>query len=504
MLLFVGCGAAPELPPTAPVGEAPPESVTRWSSRTELFMEYAALRDGSTSRFAIHLTDLASFEPLREGRITVELDHGAGPPERFSADGPSRPGIFGVDVTPARQGRPALTIRIQSAALEDSHRLGPTAVIAPDAPLQPAPPAEPAAGTEEVTYLKEQQWTLEFATALVAVSSVRRSIRLPAIVEPTSGGRLAVLAPVSGRLAPAAPLPALGELVEAGSKLCAIAPLLPRWDDRTALQLAIDESELAIESARRERLRAERLLAAGAIPARRLEAARNREGLATARNRAATERMALFESARRGEIRGRPQNLFEVRSHIEGVVTALAVKNDARVTEGDVLLQISAIDPVHVTGRVPESRASVLRDALGAEIELHGSETGMRVGRLVSKGMLVDPATRTIGITYLADNRARRLAIGQSVHLRVFAAASFDALAVPSAALVADGGRTVVYVQTAGESFERRAVIAGERRGSETQITAGLQEGERIVTSGAYLLHLASLSTEATAHGHVH
>lgn len=503
-LLFLSCSAAPDLPEAAPADESPPESVTRWSSQTELFMEYAALRVGRTSRFAIHLTDLATFEPLLEGRVTVELDNGAGPPERFVADGPSRPGIFGIDVTPALQGRPEMTIRIQSAALEDTHSLGPTSVIGSDSPVQADPPSESFADTEAVTYLKEQQWTLEFATGLVAMKSVRQGIRLPAIVEPTSGGQLAVHAPVSGRLAPSVRLPALGELIEAGRTLCVIAPTLPRQEDRTALQLAIHESELAIESAKRERVRMERLLAAGAVPARRLEAARARENLAMVRHSAAEERMALFESTRRGEIHGNPQNAFEVRSHIRGVVTALAIKNDARVKEGDVLLEISSADPVHVTGRVPESQAYLLTDVRGAEIEVPGSEAPVRAGKLVSKGLLVDPGTRTLGITFLAGNERRRLAIGQSLHLYLFTSASIEAPVAPTSAIVADGSRTVVYVQTAGESFERRTVTTGDRPGLETEITEGLEQGERIVTRGAYLLHLASLSTEAPAHGHVH
>ena len=35
-------------------------------------------------------------------------------------------------------------------------------------------------------------------------------------------------------------------------------------------------------------------------------------------------------------------------------------------------------------------------------------------------------------------------------------------------------------------------------------VTAGLVAGERVVTTGAYRVHLASLSSELPAHGHAH
>jgi cobalt-zinc-cadmium efflux system membrane fusion protein len=61
-----------------------------------------------------------------------------------------------------------------------------------------------------------------------------------------------------------------------------------------------------------------------------------------------------------------------------------------------------------------------------------------------------------------------------------------------------------VYVQAEGETFERRPVTLGPRAGGVVQVLDGVKAGERVVTTGAYLVRLASLSTSAPAHGHVH
>jgi cobalt-zinc-cadmium efflux system membrane fusion protein len=59
-------------------------------------------------------------------------------------------------------------------------------------------------------------------------------------------------------------------------------------------------------------------------------------------------------------------------------------------------------------------------------------------------------------------------------------------------------------VQRGGETFERRTVTLGARSGDTVQIVEGVKAGERVVTKGAYLVRLASLSTSVPAHGHVH
>ena len=117
-----GC-RRPAAPAAAPE-EPEPLSVTRWTDKTELFAEYPPLVAGSTSRFAIHLTRLDTFKALTEGSVEVRLQGGAGQPEVFRVDSPSRPGIFGVDVKPAHAGKRELVIVLKSSGLGDEHRVG--------------------------------------------------------------------------------------------------------------------------------------------------------------------------------------------------------------------------------------------------------------------------------------------------------------------------------------------------------------------------------------------
>ena len=105
---------------------------------------------------------------------------------------------------------------------------------------------------------------------------------------------------------------------------------------------------------------------------------------------------------------------------------------------------------------------------------------------------------------YEFSNPDGRIAINQTVMIRLFLGGSRRSVVVPESAVVDDGGRPVVFVQREGEAFVRRPVETGWRESGRVEITGGVQPGDRIVTRGAYLIRLAALSTQIPAHGHVH
>lgn len=505
LLLLTRCGVPEEsTQPMSTEPEVPSFAVSRWTDATELFMEYPALRKGEISRFAIHLTDLSTFQALLEGKVSVHLEHSDGQAETFSVEGPSRPGIFGVDVQPSRPGRPAMTILVSSPAAVDSHALGPVLVASNRSEsLNAQGDSEPEPTDGPISYLKEQQWSLDFATQIVQLRSMQDSFVVPATIEPRTGGRIAVTAPVTGRLLPSSGLPALGSRAAAGQELGAIVPVQGGLD-HGALHLRVAEADIEVEAAKRERERLKRLLDAGAVPTRRLQEAADREAIALARKQEAEERVAYFEASRRDDPHPESHFAFSIRSHLSGTVSAVLATDGSHVDEGETLIEVTATDSVHVSGAVPEARIEELRAVSGAEIQFAEASEVMPVERLVTTSRVLDSLTRTLTTTYLVNNARNRLVIGQSVLLRLFKGDAIEAPAVPSAALVEADGRSLVYVQVGGESFQERQVQTGNRQGREVQIVQGLRPGERVVTRGAYLVRLASMTTEAPAHGHAH
>ena len=498
--LALACGGGAGAVEAVDTVEIPPVVETRWTALSELFMEYPPLVEGETSRFAIHFTDLATFEPLRVGRAEVRL--AGAREETFTVDAPGRPGIFGVDVAPSRAGRYRLSVVLDAPGLVDRHDLGEVTVISPAAGAALTAAEEEEDGS--IPFLKEQQWTLDFATAEGRKRQVAESLVIAAEIEPRTGGRADVTTPIAGRLADDLPPHPVGSRVARGDRLAEIIPHSGHGEDRPALELAVAVARSALELERAGRSRAERLVAAGALPERRRLETRVAEQTAEARLAAAEAHLVQLDLTRTGQGAGVRNTRFVLRAPISGVVAVSDATPGASVDEGARLFRLVALDRLHVVGALPEAALARVAELAGAELDVPGFAAPIALDRLVSVGRVLEPEARTVPIIYELGDPDRRLAVGQAVSLRIFASAAIEAVTVPESAVVDDAGQPVIFVQVSGESFERRPVRLGNREAGQVQIAGDVAPGERVVIRGAPLIRLAALSPQVPAHGHTH
>lgn len=494
--ILSACRSSP--PPAAAEDDPPAVAVTTWTGKTELFMEYPPLVSGDEASFHIHLTDLATFRPLREGTVVVRFEGET--VDRFEVAGPSTPGIFNVTlrVPPAR--RYQLAVEVRSRGVADEHRIG-AVTVHPDRETALAA----IEGEEEpaVSFLKEQQWTLEFATARVEARARRAVVSVPATIEPRTGGEAEVRAPAAGRLA-AGGERAVGSSVGRGAALVEIVVRNERLGEGPVLRLDLAQAETTLRMAQEDLARVERLAQAGAVPQRRLAEARTAHEMAATQVRSAQEQLRHLELSRSGQGSGNPDQRVVVRAPIAGVVAESSVTPGATVEEGQLLYRLVAVDRMHVVGAVPEQHLARIQNTVAAEIDVPGLPAPLTSTRLISVGRVVDPGKRSVPIIFELADPPAAVAVGQAVTLRLVSGTTEADVAVPAGAVVDDGGQPVVFVQTGGESFERRPVqVGGPREGGFVQV-GGVEPGERIVTRGAHLVRLAALSPQTPGHGHTH
>ena len=484
-------------PAPADEPEVPDVAVTAWTEKTELFMEHPPLVAGQEASFHIHLTDLSTFAPLREGTVAVRFEGDT--IERVEVEGPSTPGIFNVTLTAPAARRYELAVEVQSELVSDEHRLGAVTVYPDQASALAAVTADEEGA---ISFLKEQQWTLDFETSTVRKLARRAVISVPATIEPRVGGTVEVRAPAAGRIVPGGGH-AAGRSVARGAPLVEVIVRNDRLGEAPVLKLEVVQAESALRLASEDLARIERLAGLGAVPQRRLSEARAAHDTARARAEIAREQMRHLELSRTGEGAGDPGERVVVRAPITGVVAESRVTRGAVVEEGQLLYRLVSLDRVHVVGAVPEQHLARVGNVTSAEVEVPGLSRHL-AATLVSIGRVVDPQTRSVPITFEVVQPPASIAVGQGVTLRLITAAHEAEVAVPADAVVDDGGQPIVFVQIGGESFERRPVrVGGSLEGGLVQVD-GLEPGERIVTRGAHLVRLAALSPQAPGHGHVH
>lgn len=486
--------------------ELPAQSVTVWTAKSELFMEYDPFVVGSESRFLAHLTVLDGFKPLREGQVSVTIAMSGGASATVTADGPARAGIFIPAFTPKTAGDCTLTVEVKAEAVVDRIDAGPCKVFADEAAARAALGGEEEGGGA-ISFLKEQQWVIDFATAAAGKRELQPGVRVNAEIRAVPDREARLTAGTAGRVVLARPAPILGAAVKKGQLLASIQPTASAAGNHGTLRAGVDaaEAELAAATAQRDRLA--KLVADEAVPRRRLEDAEAAVKVARARLDAARTQLSSYNASASGATTT-TAGAFRVRAPIAGTLVESRVTSGETVEAGELLFSVIDLEKVWVTGRVFEADLAKLDDTSTAWFQVEGRDEVFEIGgdrdRLVTVGSVIDPATRTVPIIFEIDNTARAFRIGQFATLTVATGEPVTAVAVPASALLQEGGQWIAYVQTEGESFERRIVQAGIRSRGWVEVRGGIAEGEHVVTTGAYDVKLAASAGGAPAHGHSH
>jgi membrane fusion protein, heavy metal efflux system len=107
-------------------------------------------------------------------------------------------------------------------------------------------------------------------------------------------------------------------------------------------------------------------------------------------------------------------------------------------------------------------------------------------GRISYVASALDPTTRTLQARIVTENPGHKLKKDMYVTATVRAGAITSALLLPDAAVLRDTeNQPFVYVQMANNQFARRLVTIGDSSDGRTQITSGLNAGERVVGDGS-------------------
>lgn len=480
VLPLAACGEADE---AAAEPEYENVVITQWNDSTELFLEYPHLLAGQpTGNWAIHLSSMKAFEPIRAGRLTVQFIGQTGAAETFTIDSVARDGIFLLDPVVAAPGMYQVELTLESSQVASRHVLPEVRVYADEAEI-PLAQDEEAGG---ISFLKEQQWQIPWAITSAREDVVQSTVMAPGEIVAPDGALVEVSAPVAGIAAATAnrAAPSVGQAVRQGQVLVVLSP--------TAQEGGFAQTRADVERLERQVERDQRLYDAGAIPARRLEEARHDLEVA----RAQLDAMGVGGTGADYRLR--------ITAPISGIVAQRSFVPGGRIDAGQSLFTI--VDPrtAWLRAHVPAATATSVPSDARASFTVEGSSQVRTTTRLVSIGTVLDQRTRTVPAVFEIADAGGLFALGQLAQVAVPTGSTVNGVVIPNDAIVDDNGTPVAYVQVGGESFERRVLALGATDGQRTHVVAGVRPGEMVVTVGAYQVRLASMSDGEFAGGHAH
>jgi len=194
----------------------------------------------------------------------------------------------------------------------------------------------------------------------------------------------------------------------------------------------------------------------------------------------------------------KPVKSVTLYSPVSGHVTARNAFPNQKITPETDLYTVADLSRVWVLANVFEYEAGLARVGQPAVVSLPyqpGKSYRTRVSYIQPQ---VDAATRTIQVRIELANASLALKPEMFVDVELEAGGR-PRLTVPAEAVLDAGLQKTVFVDQGNGFFEPRPVEIGERIGDRIEILKGLKAGERIVTSGNFLIGSESQLKTAAA-----
>ena len=176
----------------------------------------------------------------------------------------------------------------------------------------------------------------------------------------------------------------------------------------------------------------------------------------------------------------------EIHSPIDGVVTDRPLYPGEMAAAGSAIVTVMDISAVIAKAHIPQADAVLLKVGDKGTITVPGLDDPVE-GKVTVVSPALDPNSTTVEIWLEAKNPKQQLKPGTSVQVSFTAKTVNDALVIPAAAVVtaADGSTAVMVVGSDGRAHQK-AVKLGIRENDDVQIVEGVNQGDKVVTVGAY------------------
>ena len=246
--------------------------------------------------------------------------------------------------------------------------------------------------------------------------------------------------------------------------------------------VAAARSEIAQQTREFERIRT--LRESQAASQARLDAARTQLSTARAQLAAAEAQLGLAELALRNA---------SVAAPFDGLVARRFVSVGDHVSEGGLLFDLVALDPIEVEFHLAERDSS--RVSVGDTVEVRVAPYPDEVfpARVHVVSPRIDPATRTLRVLARLENRERRLRPGLFARVEVGVSVRERVPMIPEQAVLQRSDGSVAFVVRDGNRAERRNVRLGVFRDGLAEVVSGVAVGEQVIVRGSSRLVDGSL-----------
>jgi len=195
-------------------------------------------------------------------------------------------------------------------------------------------------------------------------------------------------------------------------------------------------------------------------------------------------RAEIIKLARRGSA---SENI-QVVAPQDGVVSFLGVREGMYIQPNTTIMSLADLSSVWLQAEVFESQADWVAAGQAAEARFNYMPGEVFSGQVDYVYPILDPKTRTLRVRLHFDNPGERLKPNMYARVSIYGKLQPNALSIPLEALIRAPYRDRVVVSLGDGKFRVHEVTTGMESGEWVEIIAGIEEGDKIVTSAQFLL----------------
>lgn len=274
----------------------------------------------------------------------------------------------------------------------------------------------------------------------------------------------------------------LGSRVIRGTPL-AILESSAVGEERSRLQAAKSRASVAEANYRREK----ELYEKGVSALREVEEAQREWEGAKAEASAASSSLGMIGAAEGAA------GAYVLRAPIAGIVTKRSATLGTLVDTDDALFEIVDVSELWADIDVPEAHVARVRPGQRVVLIADGLPGREFRGTIKFVSPVIDPRTRTAKARAALSNRDGLLRANIYAKARIVDDGNRASVLIPKAAVQEAKGVQLVFVQLAVDAYEARRVKTTPADNNMVAISADVRVGERVVTTGSFLLKTETL-----------
>ena len=184
-------------------------------------------------------------------------------------------------------------------------------------------------------------------------------------------------------------------------------------------------------------------------------------------------------------------------SPVSGYITTSDIKEGEYVMEGGTIVRIADLSTLWAEAQVYTSQLSQIDNNAIASIQFPDLPGTQANGKIEFMNPEINPQTRITLLRVNVANSGNLLKPGMPAYVTI-KGKQVNTLTLPSDAVLRIRKEATVWVQTGNRFFKSRMVEIGMEDGERVEIKSGLQSGDIVVISGAYLLNSEYIFKQGT------